>query len=176
MLLNTGVDIGKGVLFFPVLEHHGKRTALVYLAAVIAQVVLLDIGVIFVLMLVPLGQVAVDAAGATPDWITGLGSVLTDANTTAYNVGQAVLSFGGVFLCWLLFHTRLIPQVLAALGVAGYILHLTGSIAELFGIEISMILLIPGAIFELGLAFWLLIKGFRPEPYAEGFRARATAS
>src|SRR4051794_22426331 len=39
MLLNTIVDVGKGVLFFPILENHGKRTALVYLAALIVQVV-----------------------------------------------------------------------------------------------------------------------------------------
>src|SRR5438105_6455576 len=32
MLLNTAVDVGKGVLFFPILESHGKRTALAYLA------------------------------------------------------------------------------------------------------------------------------------------------
>ena len=28
MLLNTVVDVGKGVLFFPILENHGKRSAL----------------------------------------------------------------------------------------------------------------------------------------------------
>jgi Domain of unknown function (DUF4386) len=32
MLVNIGVDVGKGVLFFPILEGHGKRTALVYLS------------------------------------------------------------------------------------------------------------------------------------------------
>src|ERR1700675_2265643 len=41
MMLNTVVDIGKGVLFFPILERHGKRTALVYLAAISIQVVFL---------------------------------------------------------------------------------------------------------------------------------------
>jgi len=30
MLLNSGVDVGKGVLFFPILEQYGKRTALAY--------------------------------------------------------------------------------------------------------------------------------------------------
>src|SRR5689334_7903601 len=43
MLLNAAVDIGKGVLFFPIAERRGKRTALVYLAAITAQVVLLDL-------------------------------------------------------------------------------------------------------------------------------------
>ena len=172
MLLNTGVDIGKGVLFFPVLEGYGKRTALLYLSALIAQVVLMDVGVLLLLTLVPLGQLAVDAGGATPDWITGLGALLPDANTIAYNIGQAVLSFGGVFLCWLLLRTGLVPRWLAALGLAGYLLHLAGSVAELFGVGIGLILLIPGGIFELLLAFWLLIKGFDREAYARGFRLR----
>ena len=30
MFLNTGVDVAKGVLFFPILEKHSKRTALAY--------------------------------------------------------------------------------------------------------------------------------------------------
>ncbi len=176
MLLNTGVDVGKGVLFFPILENHGKRTALVYLAALIVQVVLLDIGVLFLLMLVPLGRLAVEAGGATPEWVTGVGSLLTESNTISYNIGQAVLSFGGFFLCLLLFRTRLIPRTLAGLGVAGYVLHAAGSVSEIFGIPIGLFLLIPGAIFEVALAFWLLIKGFQPEAYAEGFRSPVGAS
>ena len=55
MLLNTVVDVGKGVLFFPILENHGKRSALAYLALIIVQVVMLDIGVVGLLMIVPLG-------------------------------------------------------------------------------------------------------------------------
>ncbi len=47
----------------------------------------------------------------------------------------------------------------------GYALHATGAIAEIFGIHISLILLIPGGIFELAVAFWLLIKGFQPGAY-----------
>src|SRR3979411_919683 len=31
MLFNTVVDVGKGVLFFPILENHGRRSALAYL-------------------------------------------------------------------------------------------------------------------------------------------------
>ena len=33
--------------------------------------------------------------------------------------------------------------------------------------------MIPGGIFELALAFWLLIKCFNPEAYAEGFQPEA---
>ncbi len=55
----------------------------------------------------------------------------------------------------------------------GYTLHAAGAIAEIFGIPISLILLIPGGLFELALAFWLLIKGFQPEAYAKGFQPEA---
>src|SRR5437762_8769684 len=58
MLLNTVVDVGKGVLFFPILENHGKRSALAYLAFIIVQVVMLDVGVLALLLIVPLGQQA----------------------------------------------------------------------------------------------------------------------
>jgi hypothetical protein len=162
MLLNTLVDIGKGVLFFPILENHGKRTALVYLAAIVVQVVFLDIGALFLLMLVPLAQIAADAGASSAAWAPGIGSLLTESNTIAYNVGQAILSFGGVFLSLLLFRTRLVPQVLAGLGVLGYILHAAGSVSEMFGIPLSLYLLIPGALFEIGIAFWLIVKGFQP--------------
>lgn len=168
MLGNTVVDIGKGVLSFPILENHGKRTALVYLAAIVVQVVFLDLGVIFLLMLVPLANIAADAGASSTAWAPGIGSLLTESNTIAYNVGQATLSFGGVFLSLLLFRTRLIPPVLAGLGVVGYVLHASGAVAEIFGLPLSMYLLIPGALFEISIAFWLMFKGFNAAAVARG--------
>ena len=126
MALNTVVDIGKGVLFFPILENHGKRTALVYLAAIVAQVVLLDIGVLFLLMLVPLSQVAAEAGAVGAVWAPSVASLLAQSNTLAYNLGQATLCFGGIFLSLLLLRTRLIPQPLAVIGVIGYAIHAAG--------------------------------------------------
>ena len=169
MLLVAPVDVGKAILFYPIVENHGKRTALAYLAAMIVEVVLLTVGALCLLMLVPLAQSAVGAGVAQ-----ALGSLLTETNTMAYQIGQLSLGIGAFFLCWLLYRTRLIPQWLAGLGLIGYALHATGAIAEIFGLPISLILLIPGGIFELAVAFWLLIKGFNPEPYAEGFRPAAS--
>lgn len=173
MLGNTVVDIGKGVLFFPILENHGKRIALVYLAAIVVQVVFLDLGVIFLLMLVPLANIAADAGASSAAWAPGVGALLSESNTIAYNVGQAILCFGGVFLSLLLFRTRLIPRVLAGLGIVGYVLHAAGSFSEIFGLPLELYLLIPGALFEIGIAFWLIIKGFQPAAVATGLSSSA---
>src|SRR5205823_539449 len=88
MFLNTGVDVGKGVLFFPILEKHSKRTALAYLATMIVEVVLLAIGVLALLLIVPLAQHAGEAGAQT------LGTILVQTNATAYQMGEMTLGVG----------------------------------------------------------------------------------
>jgi hypothetical protein len=166
MLLNTVVDVGKGVLFFPILENHGRRSALAYLAFIVVQVVMLDVGVLALLLIVPLGQHVSDAGQASAAWAQGLGSLLVQWNNMAYSIGEATLGVGGLFLCSLLFRTRLIPRFLAVGGLIGYVSLMTGMIAELFGIHIGLMLSIPGIFFEVGLPVWLFIKGFQPEAYS----------
>jgi hypothetical protein len=161
MLLNTPVDVGKAVLFFPILEKHGKRTALGYLATMIVEVVFLSLGTLALLMIVPLSQ------HAREGWAQGLGSLLIQTNAMAYQIGEAALGFGALFLCALLFRTRLIPRWLAISGVIGYAFLMAGAIAEIFGIPIGLYLTIPGIFFELVLPFWLFFKGFQPEAYGQ---------
>jgi len=159
MFLNTGVDVGKGVLFFPILEKHSKRTALAYLATMIVEVVLLAIGVLALLLIVPLAKHAGEAGAQT------LGSILVQTNATAYQMGEMTLGVGAVFLCLLLFRTQLIPRWLAISGLIGYPILVAGTIAEIFGIHIGLYLTVPGFFFELVLPFWLFFKGFQPEAY-----------
>src|SRR5256714_12033612 len=104
MFLNTGVDVGKGVLFYPILEKHSKRTALAYLATMIVEVVLLAIGVLALLLIVPLARHAGEAGAQT------LGLILVQTNATAYQMGEMSLGVGAIFLCLLLFRTQLIPR------------------------------------------------------------------
>ena len=116
-------------------------------------------------MLVPLSKLAVAAGEVSALLATATGSLLIQANTMAYQIGQATLGVGGIFLCLLLFRTRLVPRWLSAWGVIGYTIHVVGAIAEIFGIHVSLVLLIPGGLFELALGFWLVIKGFQSETY-----------
>ena len=159
MFLNTGVDLAKGVLFFPILEKHSKRTALAYLATMIVEVVLLSVGVLALLMIVPLARHAGEVGART------LGSILVQTNATAYQMGEMTLGVGAVFLCLLLFRTQLIPRWLAISGLIGYPILVAGTIAEIFAIHIGLYLTVPGFFFELVLPFWLFFKGFQPEAY-----------
>ena len=83
----------------------------------------------------------------------------------AYQIAEMSLGVGCVFLCALLFRTRLIPRCLSIAGLVGYPLLVAGTIAEIFGIHIGLLLTIPGFFFELVLPFWLFVKGFQPDAY-----------
>jgi uncharacterized membrane protein YidH (DUF202 family) len=165
MLMNTVIDVGKAVLFFPIIEQYDKRTALAYLAAMIVEVVLMTIGALALLMLIPLAREGIGTEAAGVDWATPLGNVAVDANELGYQTGQLMLAIGALFLVAVLYRTRLVPRWLAGLGLVGYAAHMMGASAELFGVHISLILLIPGALFEVSLAGWLLVKGFEPAAY-----------
>jgi hypothetical protein len=168
MLLNTVVDLGKGILFFPILGKHSRRNALGYLATMIVEVTLLDIGVIALLMIVPMSvQHGFDAATAL-----ARGSALVHTNAMFYQFGEITLAVGCVALCALLFRTRLIPRFLSISGLIGYPILMVGAIAEVFGIHIGLVLTIPGMFFELVLPFWLFTRGFQPEAYSGGAARR----
>jgi hypothetical protein len=159
MFTNTGVDVAKAILFFPILEKHSKRTALGYLATMIVEVVLLDLGVLALLLIIPLAKHAGEVGAQT------LGSILVQTNAIAYQLGEMTLGVGAIFLCALLFRTRLIPRWLAISGLIGYPFLAAGTIAEIFGVHIGLYLTVPGFFFELVLPAWLIFKGFQPEVY-----------
>lgn len=178
MLLNTAVDVAKGVLFYPILEQHSKRTALTYLSAVIVEVVLLAVGALCLLMIAPLAKQSADAGTADTGWGRALGTLAVDANSIAYQIAEIALAVGAIALCALLYRTRLVPAVVAQWGLVGYPILIAGCIAELFGLHIGLWLSIPGGLFELALGFWLLVKGFDAGAYGRGVpttRAAVTA-
>ena len=164
MLLNSVAVVSIGVLFFPILEQYGKRTAVAYLTARIFEGAFLAVGVLSLLMILPLAQQFGNAE--SPAWATGLASLATQWNTLAFQIAMMSLGLASLFMCSLLFQTRLIPRFLSVWGFVGYAIFMTGAIAEIFGIHIGILLSVPGGLFEVALGFWLIIKGFQPEAFS----------
>src|SRR5215207_8955066 len=89
MLLNTAVDVGKGVLFFPILENHGKRSALAYLALIIVQVM----GAARVIVLDRVARVR----ELTDGWGADVVAEVSGA-AAAWSEGIEMVGRGGVYL------------------------------------------------------------------------------
>jgi MFS family permease len=74
------------------------------------------------------------------------------SNETAYQIAQFALAFGSLSLWAYGFRVRLIPRAFAGWALLGYVCLLTGVIAELFGVHIGTMLLIPGGLIGLALS------------------------
>ena len=153
-----------GVLLYAVGREFSERIAVSYLATRILEAVGLAVGVMFVLLPVTLGgQVVGDVATLT--------TVAEQGNAIAYRVAMIALGIGSVPFWYLAYRVRLIPRVLAALGIAGYAIFFSGYALDLLGLDVGLLAAIPGGLFEIAVALWLIVKGFSvpdvdPQPEA----------
>jgi uncharacterized protein DUF4386 len=141
MLLNSAFVIGIGVLMFPILRAHNTVIAAGYLGTRIFEGVVLALGVVSLIVLTS--------------------SHAIDANSAFYNIAEAGLGIGSLFFCALLFRTGLVPRWLAGWGFIGYACFAAGNLLELFGVAgAALVAAIPGGVFELTFAVWLIARGF----------------
>ena len=74
---------------------------------------------------------------------------------------MAIWGFGGLLLCYVLYISKLVPRLFSIWGFAGYIVFILGTILELFGYEVGVLLSIPGGLFEISISIWLIINGLK---------------
>ena len=137
MLLNSVAVIAIGALVFPILRPHTATVAVGYLVTRLFEGTFLAIGVAALL--------------------TGAAA----ANFLAYNIAMAGLGVGSLFFCLALYRTRLVPRFLAVWGFVGYAAFAAGCVLELLGFAgAGLPATIPGGLFEITFALWLLARGF----------------
>lgn len=142
-----------GVLLYAVGRRVGERVAAGYLATRIIEAVGLAVGAMFVLLPVSLGNQEVGDV-ATLTAIAGQG------NAAAYRIAMIALGIGSVPFWYLAYQARFVPRILASLGMAGYAIFFTGYALDIGGLDVGLLLAIPGGLFEVALAIWLIARGF----------------
>lgn len=171
MLVNSMAVVAIGVLMYRVAKPHGEGIALGYLGTRIFESIVMAVGVVFLLLQIPLAREATEAGAS----IQLLGTLASEANVYAYQVAMIGLGVGSVPFWYLIYRSRLIPRPLAALGIVGYAIFASGAVLEVLGLEVGLILSIPGALFEVGVAIWLIARGFS-SPVASSRTAPVDAS
>ena len=90
-------------------------------------------------------------------------------------VGFILLGLGSAIYAWLLLKSRYVPKPLALLGIFGALLLALGTMAIMIfpalG-RVGMAYMIPMGLYEVGLGFWLLIKGLKESPAATQVEVR----
>ena len=150
MLLNSAIVASIGLLLFPMLVRFKRTIAWSYLATRAIEAVALAAGVMSLLLLV-----------IADNRVTREGIMTASrGNFFAYQIGMAVLGFGSLFFCALLYRCHIVPRFLAAWGFVGYAVFFAGAVLEIAGLRYGIMMSIPGGLFEIAFGIWLIAKGF----------------
>jgi hypothetical protein len=152
--------IGTAVVLFPLLKKQEESAALGLVASRVLEAGTMFVGVAFLLSVVTLRQAGAGAAA----------SVTSQALVSLYDriflLGQSFLpAINDLLLGFLLFRSRLVPRLLALIGIIGAPLLVASYLAVLFGLlgqrdPLAAVAAIPVALFEFSLGIWLTAKGF----------------
>lgn len=159
-IIHTIVTIGLAVIMLPVLKPFNNTLSYGYLSAAITASVILVVGTIFLLLLLPLSDAYLKLGATDTSAFEIIGSVLKKGGFLSYQIGMAIWGCGGLLFCSLLYQSKLVPRFMSIWGFIGYIVFISGTIFELFGYTIGVLLSAPGGLFEIFLSTWLIIKGF----------------
>jgi len=167
--VETFFNMGLVVIILPLLKKYNKPAAYGYLSAAIMTTLLMVIGAIFLLLLVPLSDEFIKAGSGDTRYLQTLSALCTKGNFFSYQTAMAIWGLGGLLFCYLLYISKLVPRFLSVWGFIGYIIFISGAILALFGFSVDLIMDIPGGLFEVTLAIYLIAKGFNPSAFAFAF-------
>lgn len=159
-LVHTFVNIGLPVLLLPILKPFHKNLTYGYLSFAIASTTVIVVSALFLLLLIPLGDAYVKASSSAADYFVTIGDLLKMGGFYAYQIGMTIWGLGGLLFTSILYKSKIVSRVFSVWGFIGYIIFMVGTISELFGSGVGVMLAMPGGLFEISLSLWLIFKGF----------------
>jgi branched-subunit amino acid transport protein AzlD len=157
--------VGTAVTLFPVVKRHNESLALGYVGLRTLEAAIIAVGVVPLLAVVTLRQ------DRTPDAIA-VGRAMVALHDWTFLVGPSlVLGTNTVLLATVLYRSGLVPRFIPVLGLVGGPLVFASGAAQLFGLypQISAwaaVTAVPVFAWEICLALYLVVKGFRPSAVA----------
>ncbi len=162
--------IGTAVTLFPIVKRQNESIALGYVAGRVLEAVVIVVGIISILSVVTLRQDFAGATGANAASLLVAGKSLVVIHNWTFLFGPSLaIGVNTLLLAYLMFTSRLVPRLLPVLGLIGGPLIFAAGTAEMFGLfqQVSAwgaIAAIPVTAWELSLAIWLIVKGFKVSP------------
>jgi len=160
--------IGSAVALYPVIRRVSRSRALGFVAARTLEAAVLFVGAISLLSIVTLRQ---DVGGsADPDTLVIAGRQLLALHDWSFLFGPGVMpAINALFLATVLHQSGLVPRWMPTLGLIGGPALLVSTFGSTFdwwnqGDGVTFLLVLPIATWELSLAVYLAVKGFRSSP------------
>ena len=166
--------IGTAVTLYPIVKRQHEGFAIGYVAGRVLEAVVIVVGIISLLSIVTLRQDLAGATGANATSLVTVGKSLVAIHDWTFLFGpNFAIGVNTLLLAYLMYTSRLVPRSIAVLGLIGGPVVFASGTAVLFGLyeQISAwgaIAAIPVFAWEMSLAVWLIVKGFKPSPVTSG--------
>jgi len=166
--------MGTAVTLFPIVKKQNESVALGYVAGRITESMIIVVGIISLLTVVTLRQEFAGATGADAASLVVAGKSLVAIHNWTFLFGPSLaIGVNTLLLAYLMFRSQLVPRIIPVLGLIGGPVIFAAGTAELFGLfqQISVwggIAAIPVTIWEMSLAVYMIVKGFKLSPILIG--------
>ncbi len=163
--------IGTAVTLFPIVKKQNEAVALGYVGLRTLEAGIIVVGAMALLAVVALRQqiqLAQIVDGSTTTSLVLLGQALVAFHNWTFLLGPGFTSgTNTILMAYLMYRSRLVPRFIPILGLIGGPLEFGTSTAVLFGLigqysAAPGVLALPEFAWELTLALYLILKGFRP--------------
>lgn len=162
--------VGTAIALYPVAKRQDAGLAVGYVALRTLEASVILVGVVGILTLVSLRA---SVAGLADDSsVAPLIDTLVAFVDLSFVVGPGfICGTNTVLMAWIMYRSGLVPRFIAVLGLVGGPLVFAFNVVKLFGFSEQMmpwaaLAVVPIFAWELCLAFYLIVKGFRPEALA----------
>jgi Domain of unknown function (DUF4386) len=167
-------NIGTAVVLWPIVRRQSETLALSYVASRVVEATVIIVGLISLLSVLTLRE-EFAGAGADAGSLTIAGESLVAIHDFTFLLGPGFcVGVNGIVLGYLMYRSGLVPRQIAILGLIGGPLIFASSIAVLFGAYEQTgahgIFSLPEFAFELSIAIYCIVKGFRPSPILDDAR------
>lgn len=161
---------GTAVALYPVIrrQHHGMAVG--YLAGRVLEAATILVGLAVVLAVVTLRQDNARASVTDGGVLVALQESLVALHDAMFLLGPGlIIGINSLLLASLMYRSGLVPRWIAVVGLVGGPLVFLSSTAVLFGLyeQVSTFAglgAVPVFVWEMSLAGYLIVKGFRPSP------------
>lgn len=160
-LINSAAAVGIAITLFPILKKHNETIALGYVAFRVIEAIILFVGAISPVLLISLSKEYIEAGAPDASYFQTIGTLAIKGKFLTFQLAMTVLGLYSLLFCYLLYQSKLIPRLISVFGLIGYASLLTSALLEIFGYSPGMFLFLPGALFEILLPIWLIVKGFK---------------
>ena len=171
---NALACVGSAVALYPVVKRQNQALALGFVTTRLLEAAIIMTGVCALLAVLTLQQQTSGATGAEAASATFVGQGLVAVRDWSFLFGPGFMAtFNALMLGTLLYKARLVPRIIPTVGLIGAPLLLAANLATYFGHNeqtstVTMLATLPVAFWELGVGFYLTVKGFKPSPVTAG--------